>query len=137
MRIVSLMFWSVDILAKITFWNTVYVFAYFVVDTKIICGYNFAVSLIFLPYSIEKNMCFSMGYALTNKILNKSWKTLIKQLCRGDLKSVIYTKLINFKTLRSLIFANTYFRELMNLQNFEQLVLPFCRSFFIIFNIFF
>ena len=78
-----------------------------------------------------------MGYALTNKILNKSWKTLIKQLCRGDLKSVIYTKLINFKTLRSLIFANTYFRELINLQNFEQLVLPFCRGFFIIFNIFF
>ena len=78
-----------------------------------------------------------MGYALTDKIPNKSWKTLKKQLCRGDLKSVIYTELKNFNTLRSLIFANTYFRELMNLQNFEQLVLPFCRGFLIIFNILF
>ena len=41
-----------------------------------------------------------MGYALTDKIPNKSWKTLKKQLCRGDLKSVIYTELINFNTLR-------------------------------------
>ena len=43
------MFWSVDILGKITFWNTACVFAYFVADTIIICGYNFAVSIIFLP----------------------------------------------------------------------------------------
>ena len=105
-------------------------------DTIIICGYNFAVSIIFLPSPIEKKRVFLWAMLLQIRFQIKA-KTLKKQLCRGDLKSVIYTELINFNTLRSLIFANTYFRELMNLQNFEQLVLPFCRGFLIIFNILF